>query len=95
MAPYDHCCGRFYVCIIILYTVDCEQNGDMSKHSFPQGLQPVSRHATAMIVTGPTFMRERLHSCIDDFPLDCADDFLSTITWLVQVISVNQKPSGI
>ena len=61
---------------------------------FPQGLQPVSRHATAMIVTGSTFMREGLHSFIDDFPLDCGDDFHIKTTWIVQVISVNQKPSG-
>ena len=39
---------------------------------FPRGLKPVSRHATATIITGQTFMRKRLCSFIDDFHLYCA-----------------------
>ena len=38
--------------------------------TFPRGLQPVSRHATAIIITGQTFMRKRLCSFTDDFPLN-------------------------
>ena len=48
--------------------IDCEQNGDTSKHWVSIG--PVSQHATATIITGPTFMRKRLCSFTDDFPLN-------------------------
>ena len=46
---------------------------------FSRALQPVSRHATATIITGPIFMRKRLYSFIDDFLLDFAATLLGTI----------------
>ena len=54
-----HCCA--------LYIIDCEQIGGKSKHCVSWCLQPVNRHAMEMIITGPTFMRKRLCSFIDDF----------------------------
>ena len=33
-------------------------------------LKPVSRHSTVTIITEPIFMRKRLCSFIDDFPLE-------------------------
>ena len=38
--------------------------------ALPWGLQPISLHAMVTIITGPTFMRKRLGSFIEDFPLN-------------------------
>ena len=53
--------------------IDCEQKGDTSKHCVsmgPTATEPVSRHATATIITGPTFMSKRLCSFVDEFLLN-------------------------
>ena len=48
--------------------IDCERNVTRRNIGFPQGLQPISRHATVTKITGPTFKRKRLCSFIDVFP---------------------------
>ena len=73
------------VAVVAVY-IDCDKTATSQNIGFPLGLQPVSRHATGTILTGPTFMRK---SFIDDFPIDCATVlmiFPSTSTRLVVAI---------
>ena len=75
VAPYDHWCGR------------CVYNKNVDKTA--TRLQPVSRHAMATIITGPTFMRKRLCSFIDDFPLDCVALLMISPSLSTQLVPIN------
>ena len=73
VAPYDHWRGR---CGKYTGVDDCEQNGtsrNIGHWVTTRPVQPVSRHATST-----TFMRKRLCSSVDDFPLVFINDNKTT-----------------
>ena len=58
--------------VLVYIYVDCEQNGDTSKHSPGRALQPLGRCGVYIDCeqNGDTLKQKRLCSLTDDFPLN-------------------------